>query len=243
MKKENWSIGKPISCVVTDTPDGLPENTGHTHTDYYGGALIAESIWRKKDVALISAAPDMLEALQNLENDDNSIPAHAWKLVKDAIKKATTLCTIFLISAICYAQETTPYVATSMGIGINAQSIANHIEAGVEIDAGKGYLVAAWEYRANWLNVLRDGMGIKVGYRFNTDYEDRTFEKGWALFAGYYKPLAYDKDHSPKPTMGYGIRRNHNGIAFTDFYYTNNKIFTITIGVLFSKHSTKNLIP
>lgn len=30
----------------------------------------------------------MLEALENLENDDNSIPEHAWKLVTDAIKKA-----------------------------------------------------------------------------------------------------------------------------------------------------------
>jgi hypothetical protein len=43
----------------------------------------------KANARLISAAPDMLEALQNLENDDNSIPAHAWKMVQDAIKKAT----------------------------------------------------------------------------------------------------------------------------------------------------------
>ena len=51
--------------------------------------MVCESVWRKKDVALISAAPDMLDALQNLENYDNSIPEHAWKLVKDAIAKAT----------------------------------------------------------------------------------------------------------------------------------------------------------
>lgn len=38
---------------------------------------------------LIAAAPDMLEALQNLENDDGIIPDHAWKLVQDAIAKAT----------------------------------------------------------------------------------------------------------------------------------------------------------
>jgi hypothetical protein len=42
------------------------------------------------NAALIAAAPDMLKALQNLENDDNSIPDHAWKLVQDAITKATT---------------------------------------------------------------------------------------------------------------------------------------------------------
>lgn len=35
------------------------------------------------------AAPQMLEALQNLENDDGRIPAPAWKLVCDAIAAAT----------------------------------------------------------------------------------------------------------------------------------------------------------
>lgn len=37
---------------------------------------------------LITAGPDLLEALQNLENDDDSIPAHAWKMCQDAISKA-----------------------------------------------------------------------------------------------------------------------------------------------------------
>lgn len=37
---------------------------------------------------LIAAAPELLEALENLENDDGSIPEHAWKLVKAAIAKA-----------------------------------------------------------------------------------------------------------------------------------------------------------
>ena len=39
---------------------------------------------------LMAASPKMLEALQNLENDDNSIPYHAWKLVKDAINAAVS---------------------------------------------------------------------------------------------------------------------------------------------------------
>ena len=94
MKKENWSIGKTGGCVVTDNPAGLPKSggfSGNYAVKYYGGNLVCESVWRKKDVALISAAPDMLEALQNLENDDNSIPEHAWKLVKDAIAKATAI--------------------------------------------------------------------------------------------------------------------------------------------------------
>jgi len=29
----------------------------------------------------------LLEAIENLENDDNSIPNHAWKLIQQAIKE------------------------------------------------------------------------------------------------------------------------------------------------------------
>ena len=42
----------------------------------------------KANAALIAAAPDMLQALENLENDDRAIPDHAWMMVKDAIDKA-----------------------------------------------------------------------------------------------------------------------------------------------------------
>jgi hypothetical protein len=38
--------------------------------------------------ALICAAPDMFEALVNLENDNLAIPTHAWDMIKEAIKKA-----------------------------------------------------------------------------------------------------------------------------------------------------------
>ncbi len=38
---------------------------------------------------LIAAAPDMLEALQNIENDNQHMPDTAWKLITDAIAKAT----------------------------------------------------------------------------------------------------------------------------------------------------------
>jgi len=41
------------------------------------------------DMYLIAAAPDLLEALKNLENDDGSIPSHAWEMVQKAIAKAT----------------------------------------------------------------------------------------------------------------------------------------------------------
>ena len=38
---------------------------------------------------LIAAAPDLLAALENLENDAGQIPDAAWKMVKDAIARAT----------------------------------------------------------------------------------------------------------------------------------------------------------
>ena len=37
---------------------------------------------------LIAAAPDLLEALQNIENDDKSIPKKIWDMRNKAIKKA-----------------------------------------------------------------------------------------------------------------------------------------------------------
>lgn len=37
---------------------------------------------------LIAAAPDMLEALENIENDDEHMPLSAWKLIQDAIAAA-----------------------------------------------------------------------------------------------------------------------------------------------------------
>lgn len=41
------------------------------------------------ELSLREAAPLMLEALQNLENDAGQIPDHAWKLCQQAIAKAT----------------------------------------------------------------------------------------------------------------------------------------------------------
>lgn len=44
---------------------------------------------QEANARLIAAAPDMFEALANLENDDGkAMPPSAWKLVQDALAKA-----------------------------------------------------------------------------------------------------------------------------------------------------------
>ena len=43
---------------------------------------------REANMKIAAAAPDMLAALMNLENDDGTIPSHAWRLVREAINKA-----------------------------------------------------------------------------------------------------------------------------------------------------------
>lgn len=45
--------------------------------------------WAKADARLLAAAPEMLEALCSIENDDGSIPAAIWEMRCAAIAKAT----------------------------------------------------------------------------------------------------------------------------------------------------------
>lgn len=59
-----WRIGNITGTVVAD--HSIPTDgrvTGHNDTDYYGGHLIAESIWRREDSELIAAAPELLEVV------------------------------------------------------------------------------------------------------------------------------------------------------------------------------------
>jgi len=61
------------------------------HGPDYVAIVLCEQ-FTKEDQAnadLIAAAPELLEALQNIENDDNSIPAAIWELRNNAINKAT----------------------------------------------------------------------------------------------------------------------------------------------------------
>ncbi len=89
MKYGNWKKGKAGNSVVSDKQT-LPVQpiTGHNEIDYYGGYLVAESIPDEDHQNLIAATPDLLEALESIENDDNSIPKKIWEMRNQAIKKA-----------------------------------------------------------------------------------------------------------------------------------------------------------
>lgn len=88
----NWTVGKTGGTVVSDQP--LPNyslNGGHDHVDYYGGHLIAESIWRAEDARLIAAAPELLEALEGLlavSVDTSPAELLAMIAAREAIAKA-----------------------------------------------------------------------------------------------------------------------------------------------------------
>lgn len=95
-----WRIGKLGRVVVADHPiDNGNRSIGHNDTKYYGGHLIAESIWRKEDSNLISAAPELYESLWGLlewyddgvatfEPDCPPELATIWKKAKEALAKA-----------------------------------------------------------------------------------------------------------------------------------------------------------
>lgn len=65
-----WKIGKYEMTVVSEAPiPNVSQYSGHTDTQFYGGYLIAESIWRKEDARLIAAAPDLYEALKEAREE------------------------------------------------------------------------------------------------------------------------------------------------------------------------------
>lgn len=90
-KMETWSLSKhKYPVILTDNLDGFVPNTGHVDPEYcgQGKALICESVYRQKDKHLISAAPDMFNALISLSEDKDKLPEHKWAQIENALLKA-----------------------------------------------------------------------------------------------------------------------------------------------------------
>lgn len=86
-----WSVGRHGTCIVsTDEIAGCP-GSGHNDITYYGGNLIAESIWRPADAHVLAAAHDMFELLKELIHIEGPQPGNnAWGAkVQAVLAKAT----------------------------------------------------------------------------------------------------------------------------------------------------------
>ena len=91
---ENWKLGNHPTVIVTDNSEGFDKrHTDKKSIEYYGGVLVCESILRRKDAALISAAPDLLKALKMAKDEliENGYENQSYtiKNIDKAIKKAT----------------------------------------------------------------------------------------------------------------------------------------------------------
>ena len=53
--KGTWKVGR-LGTVVTDNGEGFPVKRGYDDTGYYGGYLIAESIYKEADAKLMAEA-------------------------------------------------------------------------------------------------------------------------------------------------------------------------------------------
>lgn len=81
-----WRRGKAHQAVVSDVSNGLIGCTAE-EVEAYGGYLVAESI-APDNIDIITAAPDMLAALKNIESDDAHMPRAIWDEIQRAIARA-----------------------------------------------------------------------------------------------------------------------------------------------------------
>lgn len=95
MKNQKWKVSPDFSALIIDEnnvaiAETLNEmNAGRAIKKKYDILSFDDIDVIKANAHLIAAAPDMYEALSNLENDDGKqMPPSAWKLVQDALKKA-----------------------------------------------------------------------------------------------------------------------------------------------------------
>lgn len=95
LKDEQGEIIATFTCKDTEKPY-IPahKNFNGLCRQMFNDGDVDHIITRKQDRdqhnrRIRKAAPAMLEALQNLENDNGAIPDHAWRMVQNAIAQAT----------------------------------------------------------------------------------------------------------------------------------------------------------
>ena len=79
--KDSGGISDTLDLVSEDEDESIlacPINTND-------GFVYAPN---KANARLIAAAPDLLEALKNIENDNKHMPQTAWDMIQKAIAKA-----------------------------------------------------------------------------------------------------------------------------------------------------------
>ena len=67
----SWESTSLVATTIGYCPDHLPSSKE-----------------RKANISLISAAPDLYDALSSIENDDGRIPSKIWEMRNDALAKA-----------------------------------------------------------------------------------------------------------------------------------------------------------
>lgn len=83
----NWHLGRHADTVVTNRIESI--NAEHLY--HYGGQVIAESVLSEADRHLISAAPDLFEALievLKIIEDEEIHRLDALEMADKAIEKA-----------------------------------------------------------------------------------------------------------------------------------------------------------
>lgn len=82
---------QPVHPKHTPRPWHFHKHYGvmsHGERNDFGEPIPVATEVRYEDGPLISAAPDMYEALSAIENDDGSIPPAIWKMRNNALAKA-----------------------------------------------------------------------------------------------------------------------------------------------------------
>lgn len=79
--------------ISSNNQDQIESQDGINICDCWsmGDNRFPDELEMKANALLISKAPEMLEVLENIENDNGSIPAFMWEMIKKVIKQATEI--------------------------------------------------------------------------------------------------------------------------------------------------------